>query len=59
MDNFSREVHTTRVFEWEKAKGAIRGLLSTIWEADDDEFIALRDKAEKFLEEFGEEAGLD
>ena len=68
MDKFdkddSMEIKTMRYMEWERVKGGLRAILVSYWcplgaTEPDKEHVALTTLAEKFMQEFGEQSGID
>lgn len=55
----STEIKTMRYMEWERAKGSLRAILASYWNMPHIDYEELNDAVEKFIEEFGEEGGLD
>ena len=59
MERESNEIKTMRAIEWERAKGSIRAVLASMWDAGQDKFTELDEMADEFMTKFGEEAGID
>lgn len=53
----SKEIQAMRAMKWYEVKGGIYAILAAYWSFD--RYDKVRDIAEKFMEEFGEESGID